>query len=236
MGGGTVKLEVLPDADAVAMRAARFVAAEARAAVAARGRFSLAVSGGRAPWALLRALATEDVPWAAVSVFQVDERVAPDGHPDRNWTHVRSNLLDRVALPPAQAHPMDVRDPDVAGAAARYAEALAAVAGRPPVLDLVLLGLGSDGHTASLVPGDPVLEARDDVAPTGPYQGRARMTITLPALDRARRVLWIVTGAEKAPMLRRLLDRDASIPAGRVRADRALVLADAAAAAQAPRR
>jgi len=225
-----VKPEILPDADAVAVRAARLVAAEARAAVAARGRFSLAVSGGRTPWALLRALAAEDVPWAAVSVFQVDERAAPEGHPDRNWTHVRANLLDRVPVPPGQAHPMEVLDPDRAAAAARYAEALAGAAGRPPVLDLVLLGLGSDGHTASLVPGDPVLEARDDVACTGPYQGRTRMTLTLPTLDRARRVLWIVTGAEKAPMLRRLIDRDASIPAGRVAADRALILADAAAA------
>jgi len=231
-----VELEVLPDADAVAARAARVVAAEARAAVAARGRFVLALSGGRTPWALLRAFATEDVPWAAVSVFQVDERVAPDGHPDRNWTHVRANLLDRVPLPPGQAHPMDVLDPDLPAAALRYAEALAVVAGRPPVLDLALLGLGTDGHTASLVPGDPVLHARGDVACAGAYQGRARMTLTFPTLDRARRLLFVVTGAEKAPMLRRLLDRDASIPAGRVRADRALVLADAAAASQAPRR
>lgn len=228
-----MELEVLPDADAVAARAARLVAAEAREAVVARGRFALAVSGGRTPWALLRALAAEDVPWAAVSVFQVDERVAPEGHPDRSWTHVRANLLDRVPIPPDQAHPMDVLDPDLASAAGRYAEALAGVAGRPPVLDFVLLGLGTDGHTASLVPGDPVLDARDDVACAGAYQGRVRMTLTFPTLDRARRLLFVVTGAEKAPMLRRLLDRDASIPAGRVRGDRALVLADPAAAAHA---
>jgi len=228
---GPLRLEIFPDADAVALHAARLVAAAARDAVTARGGFTLAVSGGRTPWALLRALATEDVPWAAVSLFQVDERVAPEGDPDRTWTHVRASLLDRVPLPAAQAHPMDVCDPDLTAAAARYAATLAATAGSPPALDLVLLGLGDDGHTASLVPGDPVLDVRDaDVAATGSYREHRRLTLTFPALDRARRVLWIVTGPEKAPMLRRLLDADATIPAGRVRPDRACVLADAAAA------
>ena len=227
-----MELEVLPDADAVAARAASFVATEAQAAVEARGRFTLAVSGGRTPWAMLRRLATEDVPWHAVSVVQVDERVAPDGDPDRNWTHVRASLLDHVSLPAAQAHPMDVNGADIAAAAARYATILAATAGRPPVLDLVLLGLGDDGHTASLVPGDPALDVRDaDVAATGVYRGRRRLTLTFPALSRARRLVWLVTGAEKAPMLRRLLHGDPSIPAGRVRRERAVVLADANATA-----
>lgn len=226
-----MELEVLPDVGAVAARTASLVAAAARDAVTARDRFTFAVSGGRTPWAALRALADEDVPWRAVSLFQVDERVAPDGDPDRNWTHVRANLLAHVPLPPAQAHPMDVLAADLTAAAARYAATLAAVAGRPPALDLVLLGLGDDGHTASLVPGDPVLdERRTDVAPTGAYRGRRRLTLTFPTLHRARRVLWVVTGAEKAPMLRRLLLGDATIPAGRVRTDRARVLADAAAA------
>jgi 6-phosphogluconolactonase len=179
---------------------------------------------------MLRALAEEDVPWGAVHLFQVDERVAPAGDPDRNLTHLRESI-GAVALPPDQLHAMPVEDADLEAAAARYAAALRTVAGDPPALDVVHLGLGSDGHTASLVPGDPVLEvAGADVALSGPYRGCRRMTLTYPALDRARTVLWIVTGAEKAPMLRRLQAGDRSIPAGRVGADRALVLADAAAA------
>jgi 6-phosphogluconolactonase len=228
-----METEVLADAEAVARRAAAIVAAEAREAVAARGRFALAVSGGHTPWLMLRALAGEDIPWDGLHLFQVDERVAPAGGPDRNWTHLRESLLDRAPLRPDQAHAMPVESPDLAAAAARYAQALGEMAGRPPVLDLVHLGLGPDGHTASLVPGDPVLDVTDaDVALTGVYQGRRRMTLTYPVLNRARRVLWVVTGSEKAGMLGRLSAGDPSIPAGRVRRDRALVLADRAAAPQ----
>src|SRR5262249_45015874 len=133
-------------------------------------------------------------------------------------------------LRPDHVHAMPVESPDLAAAAARYAQILGEIAGQPPVLDLVHLGLGPDGHTASLVPGDPVLDVTDaDVALAGPYQGRRRMTLTYPILDRSRRVLWVVTGGEKADMLSRLAAGDVSIPAGRVRRDRALVLADRAA-------
>lgn len=223
--------EILPDAGAVARRAAGFVAAEARAAVAARGRFVLAVSGGATPWQMLRALAAEDVPWDSVFVAQVDERVAPPGDPDRNLTHLRDSLLSHAPLQPEQLLPMPVEGADLEAAAAAYARSLEAVAGVPPVLDLVHLGLGPDGHTASLVPGDPVLEVADrDVAVTGVYQGRRRMTLTYPALNRARRVLWLVTGASKAATLARLRAGDASIPAGRVEQSRAVVLADSDAA------
>jgi len=164
---------------------------------------------------------------------QVDERVAPVGDPERNLTHLRESLLAHAPLRPDRVHAMPVEERDLDGAAARYAETLREIAGAPPVLDLVHLGLGADGHTASLVPGDPVLEVDDaDVALAGPYQGRRRMTLTYPMLDRARRVLWLVTGAEKAEMLVRLLDGDRSIPAGRVRRERALVLADRPAAAR----
>jgi 6-phosphogluconolactonase len=228
-----METEVLADAEAVARRAAAIVAAEARDAVAARGRFTLAVSGGHTPWLMLRALAGEDVPWDGLHLFQVDERVAPDGDPDRNWTHLRESLLDRAPLRQDQGHAMPVESPDLAAAAARYAQTLGESAGQPPVLDLVHLGLGPDGHTASLVPGDPVLGVTDaDVALTGVYQGRRRMTLTYPVLNRARRVLWVVTGSEKAGMLGRLSAGDTSIPAGRVRQDRALVLTDRAAAPQ----
>jgi 6-phosphogluconolactonase len=226
-----MKLEVFDDADAVAQAAAAAIAEDARAAIAARGRFVLAVSGGHTPWIMLRVLAGEDVPWAGVHVCQVDERMAPDGHPDRNLTHLRESFLQYVSLRPEQIHPMPVDTPDLQTAARQYALALQNVAGSPPLLDLVHLGLGPDGHTASLVPGDAVLDVTDlDVAPTGVYQGRRRMTLTYPMLNRARRVLWVVTGSEKVEMLRRLRDHDASIPAGRVRSEQALVLADRAAA------
>jgi 6-phosphogluconolactonase len=225
--------EILAQAEDVARRAAAIIAAEAREAVAARGRFVVAVSGGRTPWVMLRALAGEDVPWGSLQLVQVDERVAPAGDPDRNWTHLRESLLDRAPLRPDQAHAMPVDSPDLTAAATAYANTLEGLAGRPPVLDLVHLGLGPDGHTASLVPGDPVLDVTDaDVALCGVYQGRRRMTLTYPVLNRARRVLWVVTGDDKAAMLRRLWAGDVSIPAGRVNRDRALVVADRAAAAQ----
>jgi 6-phosphogluconolactonase len=225
-----MKLEVLADADAVAEAAAALIASEARAAVAARGRFVMAISGGRTPWMMLHALAGQDVPWEGVHVLQVDERVAPAGDPDRNLTHLRASLL-RAPRALERIHPMPVESPDLQAAAGRYAETMRAMAGSPPVLDLVHLGLGADGHTASLVPADPVLAVTDaDVAPTGSYQGRRRMTLTYPALNRSRRVLWLVTGGEKQAMLARLRAADPTIPAGRVRQDDALVLADLAAA------
>jgi len=214
-------LEVSPDAAAVAARAAGYVAARAREAVSARGRFTFAVSGGKTPWAMFAELATEDVPWADVELFQVDERVAPDGDPDRNLTHLRQSIGDA----PARVHPMPVNDPDLDAAAAAYAAVL------PQRFDLVHLGLGPDGHTASLVPGDPVLEVTGAlVAVTQPYQGHRRMTLTYPALTRADQLLWLVTGSDKQDALAKLLAGDESIPAGRVLATRSLVLADVDAA------
>jgi 6-phosphogluconolactonase len=228
-----MKIDVLADADAVARAAAALVAAQARTAVAARGQFVFAFSGGHTPWAMLRALASENVPWASVHVVQVDERVAPAGDPDRNLTHLRDSLLAHAPLPADHLHAMRVEDADLTAAAERYAQTLREIAGTPPVLDLAHLGLGPDGHTASLVPGDPVLEvANADVALSGPYQGRRRMTLTYPILNRSRHVLWLVTGADKAVMLSRLRDGDPTIPAGRVSSSRATVLADRAAAAR----
>jgi 6-phosphogluconolactonase len=228
-----MKIEVLDDADEVADEAAAIIATDARIAVAARGRFVMAVSGGQTPWAMLRALADKELPWDGVHVLQVDERVAPSGDPDRNLTHLRASLLEHAPLRPEQIHAMPVESEDLQAAASRYVATLREVAGSPAVLDLVHLGLGPDGHTASLVPGDPVLDVNDvPVAPTGPYQGRRRMTLTYPVLNHARRILWLVTGGEKAAMLVRLRDGDRWIPAGRVRQDHALVLADRAAAAK----
>lgn len=225
--------EVLKDAEAVARAAAKLIAADAREAVAARGRFTLAVSGGHTPWIMLRALAEENVPWPEAHIFQVDERVAPAGHADRNLTHLQESLLQHAPLRAEQIHAMPVEANDLEGTADQYAKTLAEFAGAPPVLDLAHLGLGPDGHTASLVPGDAALHVTNkDVAVTGVYQGRRRMTLTFPAINRARRILWVVTGSEKVEMLRRLREGDVSIPAGRVRRDRALLLADKAAAGQ----
>jgi 6-phosphogluconolactonase len=232
-----VKLEVLPDAEGAARRAAALVADAARASAAERGRAVLALSGGETARALARALAAEALPWDRVHVFQVDERVVPAHDPRRNLSALREALGARAAALGARLHAMPVEAADLAAAAARYADELARAAGAPPVLDLVHLGLGADGHTASLAPGDPVLErdAADVALATQPLAGTRRMTLTLPVLARARRVLWLVTGAAKAPILARLLDGDASIPAGRVPRERAIAVVDrAAAAARAP--
>jgi 6-phosphogluconolactonase len=226
-------MEALPDADSVARAAASFTSSEARAAVAARGRFIMAVSGGRTPWKMLRVLADEPMPWADVHVVQVDERVAPPGDADRNLTHLRESLLAHCPLVPEHVHAMPVESPDLEAASERYALTLREIAGSPAVLDLAHLGLGPDGHTASLVPGDPVLDITSaDVALTGIYQGRRRMTLTYPLLNRSRRILWLVTGHDKVDTLPRLIDGDRSIPAGRISREQSVVLADEEAAAR----
>jgi 6-phosphogluconolactonase len=228
-----MRIETLGDDDAVARAGAAFTAAEARSAVTARGRFVVAFSGGHTPWKMLRALADEQLPWADVHVVQVDERVAPAEDPDRNLRHLRESLLGHCPLRPEQIHAMPVESADLDAASTTYAATLRQIAGSPALLDLVHLGLGPDGHTASLVPGDAVLDVTEaDVAPTGVYQGRRRMTLTYPMLNRSRRILWVVTGSEKADMLARLSGADRSIPAGRISQRQALVLADRAAAAR----
>jgi 6-phosphogluconolactonase len=191
----------------------------------------MAVSGGHTPWQMLRALAHEEVPWKSVHVAQVDERLAPAGDLDRNLTHLRETLLEHAPLPAKQLYAMPVEEADIEAAARSYARLLEQIAGTPPVLDLAHLGLGPDGHTASLVPSDPVLKVTDrDVALTGLYQNRRRMTLTYPMLNRSRRILWVVTGPDKAAALARLCEGDLTIPAGRIRRTDALILADRAAA------
>src|ERR1700720_1360439 len=188
-----MKIQVYADTDTVALVAAKLIAKEARDAVATRGKFVIAVSGGKTPWIMLRDLSQEDVPWKGVHVVQVDERVAPEGDPDRNLTHLRESLLEHAPLRPDQIHAMPVESTNLEAACMRYAMTLDEISGSPPVLDLVHLGLGPDGHTASLVPGDPVLEGTDaDVAATGPHPGRRRMTLTFPTINRSRLVLWLV--------------------------------------------
>src|ERR1041384_1430089 len=226
-----MNLEVHNDAEAAAQAAAIFIAAKAREAIAARGRFIMAVSGGHTPWLMLRALADEDVPWEAVHLVQVDERVAPAGDPDRNLTHLLESLREIHSLRSDHIHAMPVEAPDLELAASQYATVLNQIAGSPAVLDLVHLGLGPDGHTASLVPGDPVLDVDDaDVAIASVYQGRRRMTLTYPIINRARQVLWLVTGKDKAEVVGRLRNGDTSIPSGRIEKEHALMIADRLAA------
>lgn len=226
-----MRIEIVSDASDLAERGAQRIAGAARRAADERGCFHLAVSGGRTPWAMLKRLSGMDVPWPSLHLWQVDERLAPRNDPARNWTHVHANLIERVRIPAENLHPMPVDEADVEAAAERYARALADAVGERPVLDLVHLGLGADGHTASLVPDDPVLEVRDrDVAITSEYQGRRRMTLTYPALECARRILFLVAGHDKAEALRALRAGDPRIPAGRLRSDRIEVLADTGAA------
>ena len=228
-----MKIQVLADADAVAKAGAAAIAEAARSAVATRGRCALALSGGRTPWLVLQALEDQEVPWRQVEIFQVDERVEAADSPDSNLKHLRESLLARVPLPPGNRHPMPVEESDLAAAGASYARTLEPVAGAPPVLDLVHLGLGPDGHTASLVPDDPVLEITDAwVGVTGTYQQHQRMTLTYPVLNRARAILFIVTGEDKADALSRLSRHDPTIPAGRVENANVLVIADRGAAAR----
>ena len=211
--------EVLPDPEAAARRGAELIAAAAEAAIATRGSFALAVSGGHAPWRMFELLGEHELDWERIELFQVDERIAPDGDDDRNLTHLRASL-PQAAL--ASVRPMPVEAEDLDSAVTLYADQL------PGSLDLVHLGLGPDGHTASLVPGDPVLDVRDRlVAITGTYQGRRRMTLTYAALEAARSVLWLVTGADKVEALAKLRAGDDSIPAGRVHARDAVLLASA---------
>ncbi|MBY0279814.1 6-phosphogluconolactonase [Candidatus Binatia bacterium] len=227
-------IRIHDDAAAVARAGTAFVIDAARRAIAERGRFLFAVSGGKTPWVMMAELARADVDWTKWHLFQVDERIAPAGDPDRNLTHLQESLLAHVALPAENVHAMPVEEPDSTAATIRYGEDLERLAGRPPVLDLIHLGLGPDGHTASLVPDDAVLGVRNrDVAITASaYQGRHRMTLTYPVLDRAREILWLIDGAAKADMLPRVRKGDTAIPAGRVRNPNAVAIVDREAAAK----
>ncbi len=210
-----------------AQAAALQLAASAREAISARGVFIMALSGGRSPHAMLAAFAKADLPWAQVRIFQVDERVAPAGDAARNWVMIEDALLQAGGPSQADTYPMPVESDDLTGAAAAYAKTLALIAGDPVVIDLVHLGLGDDGHTASLIPGDEALMMTDrDVAVTALYRGHRRMTLTFPALNRARERLWLATGADKVTMLARLRDGDHRIPAGRVSGDNTIIFTD----------
>jgi 6-phosphogluconolactonase len=227
-----VKIHVEPDVAQAGARAAAVIEEEVAAALEQRPTCSVAFSAGRAAAPMLAELARGSVDWSRIHVTQVDERVAPKGHPDRNLTMLESELLSRISIPSGHVHPMPVDDSDLRAACERLGQTLERFAGNPVELDVVHLGLGDDGHTASLPPGDPVLQVHDaDVAVTDEYRGRRRMTLTYPALNRARALVWLVTGEAKADLLARMVAGDKSFPGGAVRQDRATIVADRDAAA-----
>lgn len=210
---------VVEDAEAAAVEAARIVEMVASAAIADRGRFNFAVSGGRTPWRMLELLAESDLNWTKTSLFQVDERIAPTGSMQRNLTHL---VLTLPLICQAAIRPMPVGADDLTTAASGYEYSL------PDRFDLVHLGLGPDGHTASLVPDDPILDVADrQVAiTTGEYQGTRRMSLTYKAIDRARQILFLVTGDGKEEALTKLKARDESVPAGRIKNPNVTLITD----------
>ncbi len=225
-----MKTEIFPQAEQVAARAAAYLEQEIRDALTYQKSFSLAISGGRTPWEMLKILSKADLPWQRINLFQVDERVAPDGHPDRNLTQLFQSIAGTAMVTQLRIFPMPVTAEDLDASAQEYTDVLNEVT-EGKGLDILHLGLGSDGHTASLVPGDGVLEIKNRlVACTqNSYQGRIRMTLTYPLLNAAKQILWIVTGSEKKEMVQRMLQQDPSIPAGRIQQENALLLVDQAA-------
>lgn len=229
-----LQCHILDTPEKAGAHAAQLIADAATAAIACRGRCSIALSGGSTPRPLLEALATASLDWQRMHVFQVDERIAAAASGHRNASQILSSLIDRVPLPKSNLHLMPVEADDREAAARSYFADMSRIAGTPPRLDVVHLGLGEDGHTASLVPGDPALKMLDaGVAVSGIYQGYRRMTLTFPVLDAARLVLFFVTGSSKQNILARLVAGDEAIPAARVRADGAILVADRAAMPQA---
>lgn len=227
-----VRTLVTSTAEEAGRQAAALIAAQAQRDIATHGRFLLALSGGRTPAEMLRRLAQEPLPWERVHIFQTDERVAPRGSPERNLSLLEHALIRSTTIPASNLHAMPVEAASLPQAARDYAAELRALAGRPAVLDLVHLGLGADGHIASLFPGDAALDVTDaDCVMTGMAHGQSRMTLTLPLMSRAARLLLLVTGESKAPALARLVRGDPTMPAGRLRRSRITIVADAAAAA-----
>jgi 6-phosphogluconolactonase len=220
-------IEIFDSTGAALRRGAELLAAALHAAVAQRGHATLALSGGRTPVPMFGELAAQPLPWTRIELFQVDERVAPRGHAERNATAIESAFAGTAVNP----HWMPVERQDLDAAALDYARELEAASGTPPVLDVVHLGLGADGHTASLFPGSTALTARSVVAATEPAAGWRRLTLTLETLNRARTIVWVVSGADKSAALAGLVRRDPSLVASRVRDSGATILADREAAA-----
>ncbi len=222
-----MQIEIHPSAEKTAAAAAAEIAEGAIRIVNKHRRFCLALSGGNTPWAMLEYLLAKDIPWSALRIFQVDERLAPKGDPARNATRLEE-ILRRSPLPASRLHPMPVDDEDPERACEDYARLIGRHC-REGRLDLVQLGLGEDGHTASLLPGEE--PPKQAVSLTGIYRGYRRMTLSAGLIDRARQRLWLVGGERKSAMLSRLRAGDPTIPAGRIERRRSILFADAAAAA-----
>lgn len=226
-------LEILDSPEAVAQRAAFLIARELRRNCEQQGRSTLAVSGGQTPRRMLELLSKEDLPWDHIDVFQVDERFAPEGNPDRNASEIQKAFGNVYARHSGQFHWMPVTDANPAHSAKRYAQTLAALTGPERTIDVVHLGLGADGHTASLFPGEPLPETDDDVTLTAEHSGWRRMTLTLPSINRARFILWVVTGAGKRQALEALRNGEPGVPSSAVKRSGALIVADRDAAGSA---
>ncbi len=225
------RVEVLPDPESLAARTSEALASAINSAIEDRGRCTLALSGGTSPAQTFRKLARSQIDWAKVDVFQVDERVAPDGHPDRNLTLIQHELIDSIDGPKPNLHPMSVAVHDLEGATDGYSSLLEEIAGSPPVLDVVQLGLGPDGHTASLFPDDSALDVDYKcVVWTDPKHGYLRVTMTFPVLNAARYVAFLIEGADKSQALRDVLDKNASRPAARLTNENVFYFVDEAAA------
>lgn len=223
------RVEILPDAE-LAARASDALADAISTTIQRNGRCTLALSGGKTPAKTFEQLAKAPVDWPRVDLFQVDERVAPDGHPDRNLTLIQTELLDNISGPGPHVHPMGVAVHDLDAAAADYAVQLEHHCGSPPSIDVVQLGIGADGHTASLFPGDPALDVTDKwVVWTGPKHGYLRMTLTLPVLERSGFTAFLVQGGDYADALHAAIDEDA-VPAARVKGEKVFYFVDEAAA------
>jgi len=227
-----MKHHLQASADAAAGKAAELIAGRLREALSARPTASVAFSGGSTPVRMFHYLVQQDIDWSRVEVFQVDERIAPAGDPARNLTALQQYLLNHIDIPHQQVHAMRVEAPDMDESLDSYASQLQAIAGSPPQLDIIHLGLGADGHTASLPPGDDVLNSNRLVDICARFNGYRRMTLAYPALDQARSIIWLVTGADKKPMLERLLAGDPEIPAGRVSQRQAILVTDEASTAK----
>ena len=214
---------VAPDPQGAASEAAAWLARQLRNAVSRRGVATMALSGGSTPAMMLAALAEMPAPWEATTVFQVDERVAPDGDPDRN-----ASLLEPLRSCGAVINLMPVTAADLESASRQYAALL------PDRLDVVHLGVGDDGHTASWPPGDPVVHAGGAVAVSGEYKGRVRMTLTVPTVNAARHRMVLATGTPKATIIERWMLHDHGLPIERVSRTNTLVVLDQQAASRLP--
>ncbi len=219
-------VRICSDGDRLARDVAQAIVEGLNAPLAPAGRRSLCLAGGQTPRVLYQVLATEyrdTMPWSRLHLFWGDERYVPPDDAQSNYRLVRESLLDHVPIPKEHVHPMptDLRDPN--DAAAAYEQTLREQFPPPwPRFDLVLLGMGSDGHTASLFPGSPALaeQTRWVATARASVEPRVRLTLTLPVLNRASLVFFLVAGAEKADILRRVLagpSEPAQYPAAAVR-------------------